>query len=126
MTQLPRENNSYLTGEYSIADMAAYPWVGVSEWTTLDIKDFPNLEAWYQNISRRLIASTRSKNADLQGSAPSFEEDSGVLRVKKELNCILVSVEGSVNSAARSKNRVRVACLWGAGSYCNQDLVDRR
>ena len=27
-------------------------------------------------------------NADHQGSAPSFEEDSGVLGVKKELNCV--------------------------------------
>jgi hypothetical protein len=27
-------------------------------------------------------------NADHQGSAPSFEEDSGVLGVKKEINCV--------------------------------------
>ena len=43
----------YLTGEYSIADMAAYPWIGVSDWTTLDIRDFPHLEAWYQDVGSR-------------------------------------------------------------------------
>lgn len=43
----------YLAGEYSIADIAAYPWINVSGWTTLDIKDFPNLERWYHEISAR-------------------------------------------------------------------------
>lgn len=43
----------YLAGEYSIADIAAYPWINVSNWTTLDIKDFPNLERWYHEISTR-------------------------------------------------------------------------
>ena len=46
-------HNRYLAGDYSIADIAAFPWVGVSEWTTLEIKNFPNLEAWHQNISAR-------------------------------------------------------------------------
>ena len=30
----------------------------------------------------------QEKNADLQGSAPLFEEDFGVLGIKKELNCV--------------------------------------
>lgn len=45
--------SSYLAGEYSIADMAAYPWIDVSEWTTLDIEDFPNLAAWHENLGAR-------------------------------------------------------------------------
>lgn len=43
----------YLAGNYSIADIAAYPWINVSEWTTLNIEDYPNLARWYRKISSR-------------------------------------------------------------------------
>ncbi|MBU2924889.1 glutathione binding-like protein [Colwellia sp. 4_MG-2023] len=46
-------DNEYLAGEYSIADMAAYPWISVSEWTTLNIEDYPNLLRWYQHVGSR-------------------------------------------------------------------------
>ncbi len=46
-------DNRYLAGDYSVADIAAYPWIDVSDWTTLNIKDFPNLEAWHQDIGKR-------------------------------------------------------------------------
>jgi len=45
--------HEYLAGDYSIADMAAYPWISVSEWTTLDIADYPNLLSWYEKVSLR-------------------------------------------------------------------------
>jgi GST-like protein len=45
--------HEYLAGDYSIADMAAYPWISVSEWTTLDIADYPNLLNWYETVSLR-------------------------------------------------------------------------
>jgi GST-like protein len=43
----------YLAGDYSIADIAAYPWINVSEWTTLNIEDYKNLARWYKKISLR-------------------------------------------------------------------------
>jgi len=45
--------HEYLAGDYSIADMAAYPWISVSEWTTLDIAGYPNLLNWYEKVSLR-------------------------------------------------------------------------
>lgn len=45
--------NRCLAGEYSIADIAAYPWISVSEWTTLDLKDFPNIKRWHDEIGER-------------------------------------------------------------------------
>jgi GST-like protein len=47
------ENQKYLAGDYSIADIAAYPWIDVSRWTTVDIKDFPHLDTWRQNVGER-------------------------------------------------------------------------
>jgi len=47
-------------------------------------------------------------NADHQGSAPSFEEDSGVLGVKKELNCVPILLrlmqKGVYSSYTRGKS----------------------
>jgi GST-like protein len=43
----------YLAGDYSIADMAAYPWISVSDWTTLNIEDYANLARWYRRIGSR-------------------------------------------------------------------------
>jgi GST-like protein len=46
-------DNTFLAGEYSIADIAAYPWVTCSDWTTLDINDFPNITRWRDEIAAR-------------------------------------------------------------------------
>ena len=46
-------NSDYLAGDYSIADMAAYPWVRIYDWTGLDIAGLDNLQNWLQRISDR-------------------------------------------------------------------------
>ncbi len=46
-------DNSFLAGDYSIADIAAYPWVTCSDWTTLDMHDFPNIMRWRDEIADR-------------------------------------------------------------------------
>jgi len=46
-------DNTFLAGDYSIADIAAYPWVTCSDWTTLDIHDFPNIMRWRDEIAAR-------------------------------------------------------------------------
>jgi GST-like protein len=53
MKQQPLAQGEYLAGDYSIADIAAYPWINVSEWTTLNIEDYKNLARWYKKISLR-------------------------------------------------------------------------
>ena len=45
--------HQYLAGDYSVADIAAYPWIAVSDWTTLDMGDYPHLERWYNSIGLR-------------------------------------------------------------------------
>jgi GST-like protein len=43
----------YLAGDYSIADMATYPWVARYEWQGVDIEDFPNVKRWFDAIASR-------------------------------------------------------------------------
>ena len=43
----------YLAGDYSIADMATYPWVARYEWQGVDIEDFPNVRRWFDAIAGR-------------------------------------------------------------------------
>jgi GST-like protein len=43
----------YLAGEYSIADMATYPWVSRHEWHNTRLEDHPNVKRWFDAISAR-------------------------------------------------------------------------
>ena len=45
---------SYLAGEnYSIADVATFPWVARHEFHQVDLGEFPNVERWFGTIGRR-------------------------------------------------------------------------
>ena len=43
----------HLAGEYSIADVASYPWVARHEWHQIELGDFPNVKRWYDAIGAR-------------------------------------------------------------------------
>jgi len=47
------KDHAYLAGEYSIADIATYPWVSRHEWHKVDLNDFPNVKRWFDAISAR-------------------------------------------------------------------------
>ncbi|MEE9117250.1 MAG: glutathione S-transferase N-terminal domain-containing protein, partial [Calditrichia bacterium] len=44
------EDNQYLGGDYSIADIASYPWVKAYDWAGLNIDDMPNLKRWLETV----------------------------------------------------------------------------
>jgi GSH-dependent disulfide-bond oxidoreductase len=43
----------YLAGEYSIADVATYPWVSRFEWHNTRLSDYPNVDRWFKALSAR-------------------------------------------------------------------------
>jgi GST-like protein len=43
----------YLAGEYSIADMATWPWISRFEWQQISLKEYPNVKRWYAQIANR-------------------------------------------------------------------------
>ena len=45
--------NRFLAGEYSIADIATFPWMARHEWHDIGLKNYKNLTRWYLEISKR-------------------------------------------------------------------------
>ncbi len=43
----------YLAGEYSLADIATYPWVGRHDGHNVKLEEFPNIKRWFDGISQR-------------------------------------------------------------------------
>ena len=43
----------YLAGDYSIADMASYPWIVPHERHGQNLDDFPHLKRWFEAIKAR-------------------------------------------------------------------------
>ena len=39
--------------EYTIADIATFPWIARHEWHDIGLKNFKNLSNWYERISSR-------------------------------------------------------------------------
>ena len=46
-------DREYMAGDYSIADMATWPWISRFEWQTIDMNEFPNVKRWYTAIAGR-------------------------------------------------------------------------
>ena len=46
--------SNFLAGDdYSIADIATFPWIARHDWHDIGLKKFSNLRKWYENISER-------------------------------------------------------------------------
>jgi GST-like protein len=43
----------YLAGDYSIADIAAYPWVERHLWAGLTLADYPAVHRWFDQVGQR-------------------------------------------------------------------------
>ena len=46
-------DREFVASDYSIADMACYPWIVLHERQGQDLDDFPNLKRWFDKIQRR-------------------------------------------------------------------------
>ncbi|HEX7250129.1 MAG TPA: glutathione binding-like protein, partial [Burkholderiales bacterium] len=43
----------FFATEYSIADIAIYPWVARHEWHRVDLAQFPAVKRWYDKVGAR-------------------------------------------------------------------------
>jgi GSH-dependent disulfide-bond oxidoreductase len=45
--------HEYIAGDYSIADMALWPWVSGYEWSGVSVAEFANLQRWLAQVGER-------------------------------------------------------------------------
>jgi GSH-dependent disulfide-bond oxidoreductase len=46
-------NHAYVAGDYSIADMACYPWIVPYQRQGQKLEDFPHLKRWFESMAKR-------------------------------------------------------------------------
>ncbi len=75
------ENREFICDEYSIADMACYPWIVPHERQKQQIERFPNLKAWLERIKTRpaTIRAYDIANSVKPDRAPMTDEEKKVL-----------------------------------------------
>ncbi len=47
------KDNEYLAGDYSIADIATWPWATIHNWSGVDISDLEHLQRWITQVGER-------------------------------------------------------------------------
>jgi GST-like protein len=65
----------FLTGEYSIADMAAYPWIVPYARQGQNLDDTPNLKRWFETIKARPSTIAAYARAEPYASRPAVTEE---------------------------------------------------
>ncbi|MBX6427236.1 MAG: glutathione S-transferase N-terminal domain-containing protein [Variibacter sp.] len=46
-------DREFVADEYSVADIAIWPWISRFEWQTIDLNQYPNVKRWYTTIAQR-------------------------------------------------------------------------
>lgn len=69
-------DRAFVAGEYSIADMACYPWVVPHKNQGQDLDNFPHLRPWFETIQNR-PATIRAyeKGKEVNNAAPGMTEE---------------------------------------------------
>ena len=70
----------YLAGEYSIADMAAYPWVVPFQAQGQTLEEFPHLHRWFEAVrARPAVVRGMAVGQELRNAGPMDEEAKKIL-----------------------------------------------
>jgi len=75
------EGRDFVAGDYSIADMAAYPWIVPHEAQGQTLSDFPNVKRWFEAIAERpaTVAAYAKGKAINDARTPMSDEAKKVL-----------------------------------------------
>ena len=68
------ETHAYIAGDYSIADMAIFPWCRLYKRQGQEIENFPNIVRWIADVSAR--PAVQRDMAKLEDKAGTFTEES--------------------------------------------------
>ena len=74
------EGRDWIAGDYSIADMACYPWVVPHERQGQRLEDFPNVKRWFATMAARpAVVAAYAKGEPIRENPNMTEEDKKVL-----------------------------------------------
>jgi GST-like protein len=85
----------YMAGEYSIADMATYPWVALHERQHQKIDDFPHVKRWLDAIKARPAVERA------YAKAKEVNPNAGGIRTPEERAILFGQTAASVKAAVR-------------------------
>lgn len=60
----------YMCGEYTIADIATFPWIARHEWQRIDLNGYPNVKRWYLAVAQRPAVQKGYKVPDAASEIP--------------------------------------------------------
>jgi GSH-dependent disulfide-bond oxidoreductase len=88
-------DRSYVAGEYSIADMAIYPWIVPYERQGQKLEDFPHLKRWFETIrARPAVVRAYEKAKAINPNPPG-------IRTAEERAILFGQTAASVDAATR-------------------------
>ncbi|MFO0995318.1 MAG: glutathione S-transferase N-terminal domain-containing protein [Alphaproteobacteria bacterium] len=66
------DGRSYVAGDYSIADMAIFPWTRLYQRQGQTIEEFPNVKRWHERVAARpAVAKDMQRTTDVAGTFTS-------------------------------------------------------
>jgi len=82
------EGRDFIAGDYSIADIASYPWIVPHERQGQNLDDFPNLKAWFQRIAERPSVQRAYKVGESYRTNPTVTPESAKLLFGQTANSV--------------------------------------
>ena len=67
-------DREYIAGEYSIADMASYPWIVPHQRQRQNLDDFPNLKRWFERIQARPAVQAAYEKGKAVSAVPVVDD----------------------------------------------------
>lgn len=64
----------YLAGDYSIADVATFPWCRRYDWHDIDLGEFPNAQRWFKAVEARPAVQRGLAVMAEQAQPPTYDD----------------------------------------------------
>lgn len=81
----------YIAGDYSIADMACYPWIVPYEQQQQNLDEFPHVKRWFNQLQSRPAIIKAYAQAEPFKSQPTITEDSKKILFGQTATSVLTS-----------------------------------
>ena len=88
-------DRTFIAGDYSIADMASYPWIVPHERQGQKLEDFPNLKRWFEAVrARPAVVQAYEKAKEINPNPPG-------IRTAEERAILFGQTAASIRAATR-------------------------